>query len=1407
MADTSVGRVTVALALDTKGLKDGAAKATKTVETLGKDLEKVGKEGSDDFQRIEDALKELGRALSSINQSIVTGFNKSTQSIEKADKSLAHMKRTTDTVDDSVTKAKMSLGDMASKAQAVGTKMSLAVTAPLLATGVQAVRTANQFDFAMASITGLVGIAADEVKKMEVGVRSMAMEFGVSAVDAAKALYFVTSAGLTGSEAMGVLEQSLKASSVGMGETMIIADTVSSALNAYGVANLSAAEATDLMFASVREGKMEADALAGALPRVLPIASAMGVKFQEVGAAFAAMSRNGTDASEAGTQIRGILASLLNPTKQAEEQLSALGLSSAGLRQSIKDDGLLKTLKTLTDSFNGNDEAAATVFGNIRALTGIMSMFGSATESTEKIFANLTDNTGDLDKAFTAMSQTGQFKTNQAMAAMKDAMISLGQTLGPIVLPIIQAITGALSKMASMFSGLPGPIKTVLVILTGLLAAAGPLLILVGSLAKAFLALKAAMATQAFASALAQMTAFGPVIAGIALAVAAVAIAYTLFSSSSKEAEDRQKSLTSALKAGGDEAALLTDNVKTLITEYEKLNPTAMTNPLTASNGAEAFVLTEITADKLNDTFTSLGLTISDITKTVSTGTDFFDMLSAELDLAESNGTGLDAAIQDLSSTGNGMYDSLLRMAQSGQITGEYFLSMIDILDGLSDAFDDNREALDSDAKAMLTNADTVTQLSNILGSDALSALIASSLATAEAEGRTDKYAYALENVRLAVEATLDPMRLVTDAEIEVAKAAALSTDGLAQLDGVMVLLKASSDDGKIAITGVADQLGVLNELLANEVQLELINAQEASDKLYTSFSGLSDGSIDVEKAVRQQMSSMLGLIGKITQLGGSSRDVLPTLIAMYNDMLDAADAAGISRTRIMELIEQIGLLDGLSPEIRMYLTMDVSEVQAQIANVMRMFGGVSKGGDLEKRLLGQLSFLNDVLKLLKTTPKSTGGGGGGGGGRSSTAQAKDDFSWVEGWVSSIADFANDLISTDFRDKLLNGSAKDIADTFKDILNKAADLKIDKLPAFASLIDQLRTQFADLGNLATTRDLLGDQIDTATDKLKDLKSTLDDVQKAASKWTDRIGTTTPTLTLLEQANNAQDKYDELYAKAQQLKNDRTAFIGQIEGAINQPLTSGNIMGDTSKLLTEARSFRDNLIALQDRGFGTDVIQQVAQAGMIEGNKIAKSLLSLSNGDMAAFTAMRAEIASIANQAATVVADLVFTADITDAEAAVAAQTAIVTTLYANALSSAQAAVATQQTIVDSLKKKLDAVNTSIVNLTYAIQTQLSKAMTTFLSGFTNAVALLTGSPVPGSIPAMASGGIVSSPTLLMAGEAGSEAIIPLSRLGDMSGDTVVYVTVNGSVSSERDLVESVRIGLLKAQKSGRQVVL
>jgi len=68
------------------------------------------------------------------------------------------------------------------------------------------------------------------------------------------------------------------------------------------------------------------------------------------------------------------------------------------------------------------------------------------------------------------------------------------------------------------------------------------------------------------------------------------------------------------------------------------------------------------------------------------------------------------------------------------------------------------------------------------------------------------------------------------------------------------------------------------------------------------------------------------------------------------------------------------------------------------------------------------------------------------------------------------------------------------------------------------------------------------------------------------------------------------------------------------------------------------------------------------------------------------------------------------------------------------------------------------------------------------------------------IPRMAEGGIVNAPTLAMIGEAGSEAVIPLDKMGGFG--TTVNINVAGSVISEGELQSVIQDALYNLNRSG-----
>jgi len=299
----------------------------------------------------------------------------------------------------------------------------------IAAVGVASVREASQFESSFAKIQGLVGVTADEIGELQEAARKLGPQFGISANEAADALFFITSAGLRGAAATEVLEASLKGSAIGLGETKVIADLATSAVNAYGEAQLGGAKAVDVLAEAVRLGKLEPAELAGAMGAVLPLASNLGVRFDEVGAALAGMSKTGTDANTAATQLRQIMATLAKPTAEADRALADMGLSAAGLREQIREEGLFATLETLTDAFDGNIEATTEVFGNIRALSGVLDLMGASVDDNRELFKLMADDIYISDEALGIVQDTAENKFAVAMETAKESLIPIGDAL------------------------------------------------------------------------------------------------------------------------------------------------------------------------------------------------------------------------------------------------------------------------------------------------------------------------------------------------------------------------------------------------------------------------------------------------------------------------------------------------------------------------------------------------------------------------------------------------------------------------------------------------------------------------------------------------------------------------------------------------------------------------------------------------------------------------------------------------------------------------------------------------------------------------------------------------------------------------------------------------------------------
>jgi hypothetical protein len=104
-----------------------------------------------------------------------------------------------------------------------------------------------------------------------------------------------------------------------------------------------------------------------------------------------------------------------------------------------------------------------------------------------------------------------------------------------------------------------------------------------------------------------------------------------------------------------------------------------------------------------------------------------------------------------------------------------------------------------------------------------------------------------------------------------------------------------------------------------------------------------------------------------------------------------------------------------------------------------------------------------------------------------------------------------------------------------------------------------------------------------------------------------------------------------------------------------------------------------------------------------------------------------------------------------------------------------------------LMKKMDEIAGKMkrnVNIDVVITERVNKIISTF----------------SGEIPKMAEGGIVNRPTLALIGEAGPEAVVPLSKMGAGGGGDV-NINVNGGRATSAEIGQTVLNALRAYQRS------
>lgn len=282
-----------------------------------------------------------------------------------------------------------------------------------------------------------------------------AATFGSTSAAQAKAFYSIVSAGVKGTtNQLKTLSVANKAAVAGLVDINTASRALVSSVNAYRTSGLTAEEASDKLFVSVREGQTTFGELADFLGNASSIANSAGVSFAELTGTVAALTKNGIETSKATIAMRSVLSALVNPTQEATETAKAFGLS---LTTIVKDSGgFAQALKLIAERTGGNSKVLAKLFGNIRGLSGILSIVNGDFKDFERILKEVQNGSGQTSEAFGEIKKSLDFDLKQITAEIKE----FGTTLLLNAQGSIKAFTSGLREIRKLIG--PPKEKTVL---------------------------------------------------------------------------------------------------------------------------------------------------------------------------------------------------------------------------------------------------------------------------------------------------------------------------------------------------------------------------------------------------------------------------------------------------------------------------------------------------------------------------------------------------------------------------------------------------------------------------------------------------------------------------------------------------------------------------------------------------------------------------------------------------------------------------------------------------------------------------------------------------------------------------------------------------------------------------------
>lgn len=219
---------------------------------------------------------------------------------------------------------------------------------PIAVVGAATVKMAADFQSSMVRLVTSAGESKSNLASVSAGVLALARETGTTTEELGKAMYTIESGGQHGAAGLLVLKAAAQGAKAENSDLKTVADAVTSVLVDYHLKAEDAALVTTKLVAATSAGKTTFQELAGAMPDILPVASAAHVALSDILGDLAAMTIHGMSAQQSAQNLADVIRHMQNPTSVQAKELALLNMTTTQLAGDLQSKGLSGTLQEIS---------------------------------------------------------------------------------------------------------------------------------------------------------------------------------------------------------------------------------------------------------------------------------------------------------------------------------------------------------------------------------------------------------------------------------------------------------------------------------------------------------------------------------------------------------------------------------------------------------------------------------------------------------------------------------------------------------------------------------------------------------------------------------------------------------------------------------------------------------------------------------------------------------------------------------------------------------------------------------------------------------------------------------------------------------------------------------------------------